>query len=138
MTRPAIHLRGHEVEVFGAVLAKVGAFGEVLPEKTVGVLVGAALPWASGVAEVNLEAGRHLDLQVIPHFLSLVPGQRLPDEVRQLLGGVDNGLLDQGGTVAVGEMKEHHEASRAFDQCAYGRLPGVQVWLDPPPRPAAG
>ena len=36
---------------------EVGAFGEVLAEQTVGVLVGAALPWTLGVAEVDVEVG---------------------------------------------------------------------------------
>src|SRR5271166_5190274 len=32
--------------VLGAVRAEIGAFGEVLAQQPVGVLVGAALPWA--------------------------------------------------------------------------------------------
>jgi len=34
------------VEIIGAVLGEVGAFREVLSEKTIGVLVGSALPRA--------------------------------------------------------------------------------------------
>ena len=36
---------------------EVGAFGEVLTEETVGVVVGSALPWTLGVAEVDVEVG---------------------------------------------------------------------------------
>jgi hypothetical protein len=41
-------------EVVGAVPGEVGAFGEVLAQQPVGVLVGGALPRALRVAEVDL------------------------------------------------------------------------------------
>ena len=36
---------GDGVQVVSCVSAEVGAFGEVLSEESVGVLVGASLPW---------------------------------------------------------------------------------------------
>ena len=36
---------------------EVGAFGEVLTEETVGVLVGSTLPSRMGIAEVDVEVG---------------------------------------------------------------------------------
>jgi hypothetical protein len=38
------------------VCAQVGAFGEVLPQQPVGVLVRAALPWTVRIAEDNMGA----------------------------------------------------------------------------------
>src|SRR5260370_41984271 len=83
----AVRRSRDKAEVVGVVLAEVGAFGEVLAQQAVGVLVGAALPGAGRGAEIDLEAGGHLDLEGVPHLLARVPGQRLPDEPRQLLGG---------------------------------------------------
>jgi hypothetical protein len=39
------------------VLGEIGAFGEVLAEQTVGVLVGAALPRAVRVGEIDGQSG---------------------------------------------------------------------------------
>jgi hypothetical protein len=47
---------GDRGEVPGAVSRQVGSSREVLPQQPVGVLVGAALPGALWVAEVDLEA----------------------------------------------------------------------------------
>ena len=74
---------------------EVGAFGEILTEETVGVVVGAALPWTLGVAEVDVEVGVCAELSVLGHFGSLVPG----------LGAAE--LLGQGG-------------DRLSDSVAYG------------------
>ena len=41
----------------GAVDGEVGAFGHVLAQQSVGVLVRSPLPGAVGVAEVDLDAG---------------------------------------------------------------------------------
>ena len=74
---------------------EVGAFGEVLAEETVGVVVGAALPWTLRVAEVDVEVGLCAELSMLSHFDSLVPGQRAAE------------LLGQGG-------------DRLSDSIAYG------------------
>ena len=62
--------------------AEVGALGEVLAQQAVGVLVGAALPGAVRVGEVDGEAGVDAQLGVLGHLGALVPGQR----PAQLLG----------------------------------------------------
>ena len=49
--------------------------GEVLAQQAVGVLVGAALPGALGVAEVDLDTGVHAEAHVFCHLLALIPGQ---------------------------------------------------------------
>ena len=53
---------------------EVGAFGEVLAEETVGVVVGSTLPGTLGVAEVDVEVGLCAELSMLGHFDSLVPG----------------------------------------------------------------
>ena len=70
---------GDSVQVVPGVSAEIGAFGEVLAEETVGVLVGATLPWTLGVAEVDVEIGVYAELSVLGHLGSLVPGQRLAE-----------------------------------------------------------
>ena len=65
------------VEVVLVVAGQVGALGEVLAQQAVGVLVGAALPGAVWIAEVDRHAGTDKLLRVLGHFGSLVPGQRL-------------------------------------------------------------
>ena len=44
---------------------QVRSLGKVLSEQTISVLVGAALPWTSRVAEVNLYAGRQAKLSTV-------------------------------------------------------------------------
>lgn len=49
----AVELGGDGVQVLAAVDGQVGSFREVLPQQAVGVFVGAALPGACRVAEVD-------------------------------------------------------------------------------------
>src|SRR3954452_12653753 len=53
---PAIEGRSHRRKVVRTVHAQVSALREVLPQKPVGVLVRAALPWAVRVAKVDRHA----------------------------------------------------------------------------------
>src|SRR5882672_3756624 len=61
---------------------------------------------------------------MVTHLLALVPGQRLPDEPRQLLSGADDCLFDLERAVPRGQVKEHDKAGRTFDQSA-NRGPAV-------------
>ena len=54
---------------------EVHAFREVLSQKAVGVLVRAALPWASWITEVNLDAGVQTEALMIRHLFAMIPGQ---------------------------------------------------------------
>src|SRR5215475_544838 len=74
----AVELDGDLVEFVLGVAGQAGAFGEVLAEQPVGVLVGAALPGRVGVAEIDRDAGRDGESRVPGHLAALVPGQRPP------------------------------------------------------------
>jgi hypothetical protein len=56
-SRSGVELEGDEVEVGLAVARQVGALGQVLAQEAVGVLAGAPLPGALGVAEVDGDVG---------------------------------------------------------------------------------
>ena len=74
-TGSTVQSRGDGVQVVSGVSAEVGAFGEVLAEQAVGVLVGSTLPGTLGVAEVDVKIGVYAELSVLGHLGSLVPGQ---------------------------------------------------------------
>ena len=48
---------GNEIDLLLAVARQIGALGQVLADQSVGVFIGAALPWAVRVAEVHGDAG---------------------------------------------------------------------------------
>ncbi len=82
-SRSTVERVGHRLEIFGAVSAEVGALGEVLTQESVGVLIGAALPWWLWVAEVDLDAGVDAKLGVLGHLLATAPSQRASQLSRQ-------------------------------------------------------
>lgn len=67
--RPVVDLIGNGVKLIPTVAREVGPSGQVLTHKSVGVLVGAALPWAVRVTEVH----RHLPPLVVRHALAHGP-----------------------------------------------------------------
>lgn len=105
LPRPVVEFVGDGVEIVLAVCGQVGAFGEVLPEQPVGVLVGASLPGAVRVAEVDphVQCGR--DLAVQRELGALVPGQRVKQRPGQRPHLVDDGLLDVFDVVTVDSRK---------------------------------
>lgn len=62
--------------------AQVGGFREVLPQKTIGVLVRASLPGFVGFAKVDREVGGDCDVFVAGKLGALVPGQRSSQMLR--------------------------------------------------------
>ena len=73
------------IEMLLAVDGEVGAFREVLAQEPVGVFVGAALPRAVGIAEVDVEIGGQCQALVIGKLLAAVPGQRAAQLSGQML-----------------------------------------------------
>src|SRR5262249_48358085 len=61
--------------------AEIDAFWKILAQQSVGVLVGAALPWAVRFAEIDLDASVDLQACVLSHLSSLIPRQR-PTKLR--------------------------------------------------------
>ena len=53
--------------------AEIGALLEVLAQQPIGILVGAALPWALRIAEIDLDAGIDLEALMLSHFRALIP-----------------------------------------------------------------
>src|SRR5438477_12318979 len=67
LSRSTVELGGNVVEVGLGVQGEVAALGEVLTQQSVGVLVGAALPWAFRVTEVDRHTGVHTESRVLSH-----------------------------------------------------------------------
>src|ERR1035437_88563 len=65
---------GNERQPFGTVEREIRSLRHVLTEQAIGVLVGAALPGAVGVAEVDLDAGVDREALVARHLPALIPG----------------------------------------------------------------
>ena len=63
LARSGVERRGDGFEVRGGPARQVGAFGEVLAQQAVGVLVRAALPGAVRVGEEDRDAGLDLELR---------------------------------------------------------------------------
>ena len=64
-------------EIDTAVSGQVSAFRKVLAQKSVGVLVGAALPRTNGITEVDRGTGGRGDVEMAGHLTALIPGDRL-------------------------------------------------------------
>src|SRR6478735_9213086 len=90
----------HGCNRLGAVHAEVGAFGKVLAQQPIGILVGAALPWAVRIAEVDLYAGVKLEACMLGHFSALIPSQRPTQCLRQGDDRARNGLAHRLGTMS--------------------------------------
>src|SRR6201997_5892504 len=79
--------------------AEIGAFWKRLAQQSVGVLVGAALPWAVRIAEIDLDASIDLQACVLSHLSSLIPSQRPTQLLRQGDDRSRNGVAHRLGTM---------------------------------------
>src|SRR5215469_6357722 len=91
--------------------AEIGAFRKILAQQSVGVLIGAALPWAVRIAEIDLDASVDLQACVLSHLSSLIPSQRLTQLLRQGDDRSRNGVAHRLGTMP-GECGAVLQASR--------------------------
>jgi hypothetical protein len=55
---PFVELTSHFIQMGLRVYRQVGSLGEILSQQAIGVLIGAPLPGASRIAEVNIDVGR--------------------------------------------------------------------------------
>src|SRR5215468_224831 len=83
LSGPCVEGGRYGCNVVGAMHAKIGAFWKILAQQPVSVLVGAALPWAVRIAEIDLDASVDLQACVLSHLSSLIPSQRLTQLLRQ-------------------------------------------------------
>ena len=112
---PFVELTRHFVQMSLRVYRHVGAFGEVLSEQTISVLIGTPLPWALRITEVDIDVGRQAEPAMVREFLAPVPGQGLVELGRQLPRLPDErGYHCQG--FLVGNPYQHHVTRLTFDQ----------------------
>jgi len=135
LSRAGVELPGDPVEFVLTERGEVGAPGHVLAEQPVGVLVDAALPGATGVGEVDLDAGDVGEPFVLRHFASLIVGQReAPLRVNAIEDGAKAG--DRGRGTRIVHLRQRHEQRGSLDQRADGgRIPRA---LDQVAFPMAG
>ena len=110
MSRPAIEFGRDGIQRCLVELAQVAALGEVLAEQAVGVLVGATLPGAAGVAEIDLDAGVDGELEVFGHLPAVVPGQRATQLLGQAQDGGGQRRPHPFGGEPVGQWKQQYIA----------------------------
>src|SRR5665213_3394131 len=72
---PFVELTGGLIQL--RVHRQVGSFRKVLPQQTIGVLIGAALPRTLRITEVDVDVGRERKSSMIRKLLPPVPGQGL-------------------------------------------------------------
>ena len=97
---------------------QVTLLGQVLAQETVGVLVGATLPGAFGIAELDLDAGVDAEADVLGHLWSLVPSDGPTELGRQGDDPFGEGVSEGLGPVALGEADQHQVARLALDEGA--------------------
>jgi putative transposase len=90
---------GDSGERLGAVHAQVRALRKVLAQQSIGVLVGAALPRALRIAEIDLDACIDFERRVLSHLGALVPGQRASKFLRQAYDGARDGIANSLGAM---------------------------------------
>jgi len=95
---------------------------EILTQEAVGVLVGAALPWRTGVGEVHLNAGIDREAFVSEHFLSLIVGQCFLQLGRYRLEGAGVGFPHRYRIFLFAERHKDGVACCSFDERAEGGL----------------
>jgi hypothetical protein len=72
LARPGVELPGDGIEFGLSESREVGAFGKILPEQAVGVLVDAPLPRAVRISEVDIDSGHRGEAFVLRHLTSLI------------------------------------------------------------------
>src|SRR5258707_888811 len=84
------------------------------------------LPGTLRIAEVHCDVSCHREALVIGEFEASVPGQRLVEFLRQLLGLLDQ-CLDDSLRVAAGDLGEHQGTRLSYD------APVISGASQPPP-----
>jgi hypothetical protein len=61
------------IEISLAMDREVASFWKLLPQQAVRIFVTSSLPWAARIAEIDLDASRDAELEVVSEFLSSIP-----------------------------------------------------------------
>lgn len=92
------------------------AFGQVLPDEAVGVLVRAPFPGRVGVGEVHGQVRGHSELGVAGHLGALVPGQRTAHQRWQVVDPIDEHIRQASGLFTLGQAQHDQEPAGALHQ----------------------
>ena len=103
------------VETGLGVGSEIDAVRQILPQQAIGVLVGAPLPRALRIAEVDGDVGGQGEALVVGEFFSAIPGERLIEFVGQFSRLPDQRCYDGFG-VAIGDLGAQHIAGVPLDQ----------------------
>lgn len=91
------------------VTAEVQVAEKVLTDKTIDVLVAAALPRTLRIAEKDRDTGSDGESSVFGHFVALVPGQSATQRVRKGEDARGVGVGDQIGAFALEQGDQQQE-----------------------------
>ena len=117
LTRSVVELPGDGVKVILGEPGQVSAFGQVLPQESIGVLVAATLPGAMRVGKENRDTGRIRQTLMLTHLLALVIGQRLAQGFRDAVEHTREAFQGrQGGRIL--DPHQHHQPTGPFHQGA--------------------
>ena len=96
--------------------AEVGALGQVLAQEPVGVLVAAALPGRVRVAEVDRDAGRSGESDVLGHLRALVPGVVRLNDIGSAVIASRIATSTCSALLPVAQVQQQREPGRALHQ----------------------
>ena len=117
---PLVEPIGDRIDLLLAVEGQVRALRQVLSEEPIGVLAGAALPGAMGVAEVNLDSGLSGQFGMARHLLPLVIGQGLAQRCGDAIE-LTTVARQGGGGGGIVHLGQQHQARAALDQDPHRR-----------------
>ncbi len=113
---PTVECYRHGFDVMRAVTTEIRALAKILAQQPVGVLVGAALPWAVRIAEVDVKAGSDPQIGVLRHFGALIPGQRTAELFWQSDDRTRGGIAHRFGAMS-GKRRAVIDAGLAAMTC---------------------
>jgi len=83
LSRTLVEMQCHLVELGLRMDRQVGSFREVLSQQPICVFVGAALPRALRITQVDLHIGGHRKTFMLGHLQPAIPRQRTPQRCRE-------------------------------------------------------
>lgn len=122
LARAVVDFVGDGVQLFLAVVRQIGAFGQVLANQTICVLIAATLPWAVRIAKLHDHAGVDGQLFVQRHLFALFVGEHLAQGLSNVAQLVSEGLqhIGRAGGLGMWQLDEHEQSAGTLDQRAHG------------------